>query len=96
MSEIQALTAEQVKAIPRGTVRYALFRRRSGLPSDAHWAIINYYAPRIEKYNLQWSEFSDVWDLSKENHLDIVSGHVVYIYKEESKSLFNEDGTLKE
>lgn len=96
MSETLAYTADEVKALSRSSVRYALFRRRSGLPDAKHLAVINYYAPRIEKYNLQWSDFSDMWDLSKDNHLDIVSGHVVYIYKEESKSLFNEDGTLKE
>lgn len=96
MSEVLVYTADEVKAIPRSAVRYALFRRRSGNPEDKHLKIIDYYEPRLTKYNLAWSDFSDAWDLSKENHLDIVSGHVVYIYKEDAKSLFNEDGSLKE
>lgn len=96
MNEVTAYTADEVQAIPRRDVRYALFRRRNGLPDEKHWKIINYYDIRVSKYGLQWSDFSDTWDLSKDNHLDIVSGHIVYLYKEESKSLFNEDGTLKE
>jgi hypothetical protein len=96
MNDIQPLLAEEIGALPRSTVRYALFRRKSGVPDEAHWKIINYYEPRVLKYGLIWSDFSDVWDLSKENNLDIVSGHIVHLYKEESSSLFNEDGTLKE
>lgn len=96
MNEITAYNEDEVKAIPRGQVRYAFFRRRTGNPEEKHIKIVKYYEPRIERYNLQWSEFGDVWDLSKDNHLDIVSGHVVYLYKEDLKTLFNEDGTLKE
>lgn len=96
MSEVTPYTAEEVGALSRGTVRYALFRRRTGNAEEKHLKIINYYDLRITKYNLAWSEFSDSWDLSKENHLDIVSGHIVYQYKEEAKSLFNDDGSLKE
>lgn len=96
MDDVQAYTEEEVRAISRGKARYALFRRKIGIPDVEHWKIINYYAKRVDRYNLQWSEFGDVWDLSKDNHLDIVSGHIVYLYKEDAKSLFNEDGTLKE
>lgn len=92
----EMLTSEEIAALPRSIVRYALFRRRSGTPEEKHWKIINYYEPRITKYGLSWVDFSDLWDLSKENNLDIVSGHIVHLYKEESSSLFNEDGTLKE
>lgn len=95
MNDIEPLTAEEIAALPRSTVRYALFRRRTGSPNDVHWKIINYFEPRLVRYGLVWADFSDTWDLSKENNLDVVSGHIVHLYKEESSSLFNEDGTLK-
>ncbi len=89
-------TPDEIKLLPRGTVRYAIFRLRSGVATSEHYRILNYYIPRLNKYNLDVSDFSDTWDISKENNLDIVSGHIVHLFKEEAKSLFNEDGTLKE
>lgn len=90
------LTAEEITALPRGQVRYALFRQRSGNPEPEHLAILNWYIPRIEEYGLQWADFGDVWDISTKCNIDVVSGHQVYLYKQANKSLFNADGTLKE
>ena len=89
-------TQEQIRQLPRGTVRYACFRQRSGNPESDHNSILEYYVPRIVKYGLNFSEFGDSWDISKDNNLDIVSGHIIHLYKEEAKTLFNEDGSLKE
>ena len=96
MSDVTPFSAEEVGALPRGTIRYALFRRRTGAPDEQHWKIINYFEPRLKQYGLAWADFSETWDLSKDNPLDVVSGHIVHMYKQENTSLFNEDGTLKQ
>jgi hypothetical protein len=90
------LTEPEIAALSRREVRYALFRQRTGNPELKHLAILNWYLPRVESYGLAWVDFSDTWDISKENNLDIVSGHIVYLFKEENKTLFNADGSLKE
>lgn len=93
---ILPLTAEQILGAPRSQVRYALFRCRTGNPEAPHLAVLGFFQPRLEKYGLLMEDFSEAWDVSKTNHTDIVSGHVVHLYKEDLKSLFNPDGTLKE
>jgi hypothetical protein len=90
------LSEQEISELPRGTVRYACFRNRSGNPDAEHLSILNWYIPRIERYGLSWDAFGDTWDISKTNNLDIMSGHQVFLIKEENKSLFNADGTLKE
>ena len=93
---VEPLCLEAMMGIPRSAVRYALFRCRTGNPDDSHRAILGFYEPRLSKYGLLIEDFSEVWDVSKSNPTDIVSGHVVHLYKEDLKSLFNPDGTLKE
>jgi len=90
------MTPEQIQSMPRGDVRYALFRMQTGTAIDEHKEILEYFIPRLIKYNLKPEEFSESWDISKTCNIDIVSGHIIHQYKEESKSLFNEDGSLKE
>jgi hypothetical protein len=96
MQDVINFTPEQINSLPRGEVRYTLFRLRAGNPEQSHYQILNHFIPRLNRYNLAISEFSETWDISKTGNTDIVSGHVVHLFKEEAKSLFNEDGTLKE
>lgn len=93
---IEPLGLEAMMSTPRSAIRYALFRCRTGNPDPCHLAILGFYAPRLDKYGLLIEDFSDAWDVSKSNPTDIVSGHVVHLYKEDLKSLFNPDGTLKD
>lgn len=90
------MTADEIGNLPRSAVRYALFRGRSGNPDKEHQDILDYYKSRLDKYGLILAEVGEHWDISKSNNLDIVSGHTIHLYKEETKSLFNTDGSLKE
>lgn len=89
------MTPDAIKALPRSQVRYACFRQRAGVPDAEHISILNYYIPKIAQYGLQWGDFSEAWDISKDNNLDIVSGHIVRMYSASISSLFNADGSLK-
>lgn len=89
------LTKEDILALPRQEVRYALFRNRTGNPDSSHKAIWDYYAPRLSKWGLDPSSFSTTWDISKLSNDDVVSGHIIGVYQEDLE-IFNPDGTLKD
>ena len=93
---VEALSLEEIRQLKRSDIRYALFRCRTGNPEDSHKAIFGFYEPRLTKYHLDMLDFSELWDVDKKDPTNIVSGHIVHMYHEDMKSLFNEDGTLKE
>lgn len=93
---LAALSAEEILLKPRGEIRYALGRVVSGNAEPKHNQIFNFYKPTIDKYALKMHEFSVDWDVDKTDWCNIVSGHVVRMYRDElNKSLFDDTGTLR-
>lgn len=88
-------TLDDISKMKRSDIRYALFRCRTGNPDAEHSFVFSYYEPRLTKFGLTTAGFSTVWDVSKENPTDIVSGHIVGIYQQDL-DIFNPDGALKD
>lgn len=95
ITPVQTATIDDISTMKRSDIRYALFRCRTGNPDPEHLFIFSYYEPRLTKFGLTTAGFSTVWDVSKENPTDIVSGHIVGIYQQDL-DIFNPDGTLKD
>lgn len=86
-----------ITGLPRGEIRYALYRVKNENAEPVHEAIYNYYKPRLTKMGMTAEDFAVRWDIKKDNTEAIVAGAMVSVYNEEiHASLFTEDGALKE
>ncbi len=94
-----AYTVEDIKAMKRSDIRYALFSAARGAETTGkNKKIIAFFDALRIKTGFEWHEFSDPkgWDISKDDVTAIVSGHIVRQYHQElTSSLFTEDGILR-
>lgn len=66
--------------IPRGKLRYALFRCKTQTPDSAHSDVLNFYEPMLSEYGLGIEDFAVEWDISKESTDQIVTGKIARHY----------------
>lgn len=69
-----------ISELTRSEIRYALFRCKSGNPSDVHLDIFNVYKPLLEDHEFGIENFNDKWDISKEDVNKVVFGKTVKEY----------------
>lgn len=71
-------------------------RVKLGTATVEHQEVFNRYAPLLEEYGLDISDFSTSWDIHKTNLNEIVSGKIAEAYaRQADASLFDASGELK-
>lgn len=87
---------EWLRGTPRSKLRYALFAVKGGTATEEHKKVWESYEKLIGGWGLDLDGFPAKWDLQKEDPLNVVSGHIVYLYRVDEETLFNDEGQLKE
>jgi len=80
-----SLTDEDILKTARSQIRYALYRCKTGNPSEEHLAILEYYSGELDELGFDASDFAenDGWDINRKNTTEVVTGKTVRKYIKE-------------